>query len=110
MRISQGDDCLAGLPMHTVARHCFGTAHACLQVARKTSARLPVFGSHCRPEGGYSVSVPSLPGCHSQGESLDEALANIREAADLWMEVAAERATHEIQNETPDAQIQEIEL
>lgn len=28
-----------------------------------------------------------MPGCHSHGESLDEALANIREAADLWVEV-----------------------
>ncbi len=26
--------------------------------------------------GGYSVSVPTLPGCHSQGETLEEALAN----------------------------------
>jgi len=42
-------------------------------------------------EGGYSVSVPTMPGCHSQGETLDEALANIREAADLWIEVVAER-------------------
>ncbi|MBI3837976.1 MAG: type II toxin-antitoxin system HicB family antitoxin [Planctomycetia bacterium] len=48
-----------------------------------------------RPEagGGYSVSVPAMPGCHSQGETLDEALANIREAADLWTEVVTERGT-----------------
>lgn len=39
------------------------------------------------PDGGFSVSVPAMAGCHSQGESLEEALANIREAADLWMEV-----------------------
>lgn len=37
--------------------------------------------------GGYSVSVPALPGCHSQGDTRAEALANIREAADLWLEV-----------------------
>jgi antitoxin HicB len=47
------------------------------------------------PGGGYSVSVPAMPGCHSQGESLDEALTNIREAADLWSEVVAERAARE---------------
>ncbi len=41
--------------------------------------------------GGYSVSVPAMPGCHSQGETLLESLANIREAADLWAEVVAER-------------------
>ncbi len=40
--------------------------------------------------GGFSVSVPELPGCHSQGETLEEALANVREAAELWLEVTAE--------------------
>jgi antitoxin HicB len=36
--------------------------------------------------GGYVVEVPSLPGCYSQGETTDEALANIREAIDLHIE------------------------
>ncbi len=40
--------------------------------------------------GGYVVSCPSLPGCHSQGETIDEALANIREAIDLYSEVLIE--------------------
>ena len=35
--------------------------------------------------GGYSVSVPALPGCHSQGDTRDEALANIREAIELYV-------------------------
>ena len=35
--------------------------------------------------GGYSVSVPALPGCFSQGETVDEALANIREAIGLHL-------------------------
>jgi antitoxin HicB len=43
------------------------------------------------PTGGYSVSVPALPGCHSEGETLDEAMANIREAAELWLEVSNNR-------------------
>lgn len=38
------------------------------------------------PEGGYSVHVPSLPGCASQGETVDEALTNIREAIELYVE------------------------
>lgn len=38
------------------------------------------------PDGGYVVSVPALPGCNSQGDTLDEALANIREAAEMYLE------------------------
>ena len=41
---------------------------------------------------GWSVSCLDLPGCHSQGESRDEALLNIREAIQLWLEVEAEEA------------------
>lgn len=40
--------------------------------------------------GGFSVVVPTLPGCHSQGESLEEALANLREAVELYLEVLRE--------------------
>jgi len=38
------------------------------------------------PEGGYTVYVPSLPGCISEGDTLEEALENIREAIDLYLE------------------------
>ena len=37
-------------------------------------------------EGGYTVYVPSLPGCISEGETEEEALANIREAIELYLE------------------------
>jgi len=36
-------------------------------------------------EGGYTVYVPSLPGCISEGETVDEALDNIREAVELYL-------------------------
>jgi predicted RNase H-like HicB family nuclease len=38
------------------------------------------------PDGGYTVYVPSLPGCISEGETEKEALANIREAIHLYLE------------------------
>ena len=37
-------------------------------------------------EGGYSVYVPSLPGCISEGETIEEAMANIQEAIELYLE------------------------
>jgi predicted RNase H-like HicB family nuclease len=41
-------------------------------------------------EGGFHVWCPRLPGCHSEGETREEALANIKEAIEGWLEVAAE--------------------
>jgi predicted RNase H-like HicB family nuclease len=41
-----------------------------------------------RDEDGYYVaSIPQLPGCHTQGRSLDELAVRIREAAELCLEV-----------------------
>ena len=37
-------------------------------------------------EGGYTVYAPSLPGCISQGETKEEALKNIKEAIELYLE------------------------
>jgi predicted RNase H-like HicB family nuclease len=37
-------------------------------------------------DGGYVVSVPALPGCVSQGDSRAEALSNIREAIELYID------------------------
>ena len=42
-------------------------------------------------ESGYVVTCPSLLGCYSQGEAIDEALANIREAIELCLEDLNER-------------------
>jgi predicted RNase H-like HicB family nuclease len=39
-------------------------------------------------EGGYTVYVPSLPGCISEGDTIEEALANIKEARELYLEPA----------------------
>lgn len=37
-------------------------------------------------DGGFHAFVPALPGCHSQGDSLEEAETNIREAIELYIE------------------------
>jgi len=41
-------------------------------------------------DGGFVVHVPALPGCVSQGASRDEALANIREAIQLYVDDCVE--------------------
>ena len=61
-------------------------------------------------EGGYSARVPAMPGCHSQGESREEVLANIREAANLWIEVQAERAVRESEIDANRYELREIVL
>jgi len=37
-------------------------------------------------EGGFTVYIPSLPGCISEGQTEEEALANIKEAIELYLE------------------------
>jgi predicted RNase H-like HicB family nuclease len=44
--------------------------------------------------GGFAVSVPALPGCISQGETREEALANVREAISLYIDDCREAETH----------------
>lgn len=72
-------------------------------------AYTPLFGSHSvdmiyaearsmgytvileqEPDGGYAVHAPSLPGCVSQGDTREEALTNIREAIELYIEDCVE--------------------
>ncbi|MGF1613002.1 MAG: type II toxin-antitoxin system HicB family antitoxin [Gammaproteobacteria bacterium] len=54
-------------------------------------------------EGGYTVYVPSLPGCVSEGESREEALANIREAIELYLETVEDDSGF-----NPNAEITDI--
>lgn len=58
-------------------------------------------------DGGYNVSCPALPGCHSQGDSVDDAVLNIEEAIGLCLEVLNERVVKSIK---PNEQILEVVL
>ena len=51
---------------------------------------------------GYSVSVPGLPGCWSQGETEEDALTNIEDAIREYLEVAAELLQ--------DAEVREVDV
>lgn len=51
-------------------------------------------------EGGYSVSVPDLPGCFSQGDTFEEAKFNIKEAIELYLEDVDEELYHVTPEET----------
>ena len=48
---------------------------------------------------GYSVSVPGLPGCHSQGPTEQDALENIADAIHEYLEVVAELSRNKIVRE-----------
>ena len=50
-------------------------------------------------DGTYSVHCPALKGCHSQGETREEALRNIQEAIQLYLGVANEKARKEVERQ-----------
>ena len=59
---------------------------------------------HAEPEGGYWGEVPALPGCYSQGETVDELLANLREAIAGVLDVMQE------EGRTLERNVQVVEL
>ncbi len=56
-------------------------------------------------EEGFAVSVPGLPGCHSQGATQEEALANISVAIREYLDVVNELAQN-----APGAKLAEVEV
>ena len=42
---------------------------------------------HVAEEGGYWAEVPALPGCVTQGETMEETTSNLREAVEGWLSV-----------------------
>ena len=59
---------------------------------------------HEEPTGGFWGEVPALPGCYSQGETVDELLENLREAIAGVLEVMQEEGL------TPESSVQVVEL
>ncbi len=55
---------------------------------------------HPAEEGGYWVEVPALSGCFSQGETIEKAMKNVKEAIKLHLEVLREETTVEIPRDT----------
>jgi len=49
-----------------------------------------VFELQPEPEGGYTVTVPSLPGCISCGDTFEQAMEMIKDAMEGWLAVARE--------------------
>ena len=46
--------------------------------------------------GGYVAFVPALPGCHTQGDTLQELLDNVKEAIELYLETLTEEEKKEL--------------
>lgn len=43
---------------------------------------------HLAEESGYWAEVPALPGCVTEGDTIDEVTANLRDAVEGWLDVA----------------------
>ena len=61
---------------------------------------------HREPSGGYWGEVPALTGCYSQGETIEELLVNLREAAQGCLEVLREDG----RSPEPEVEITELAL
>jgi len=55
-----------------------------------------------KSEYGFDVHCPALPGCHSQGDTLEEALENIKDAINTYLQM--------IEEETRDSTVYQVEV
>ena len=63
-------------------------------MAKKKTAKILQYTAVFQPDkevGGYTVTIPALPGCISEGDTFEEALKNIQEAASLYLDVMREQ-------------------
>ncbi len=54
---------------------------------------------------GYDIHVPALPGCVSQGDTEEEALENIKDAIETYLEVKNEKIQHGRNTETREVEV-----
>jgi predicted RNase H-like HicB family nuclease len=47
---------------------------------------------HPAEEGGYWAEVPALPGCITEGDTMEEVVANLKDAIEGWLDVANSRS------------------
>lgn len=66
--------------------HCAGVAWGCIGIPSKEGDIKYTVVLQRENDGGYVATVPALPGCVSQGDTREEALRNIEEAIDLYLE------------------------
>lgn len=67
--------------------------HHTRHVRRRRTAHIAQYTAVFEPDpkGGYTATIPALPGCISEGGTFEEAHRNIREAALLYLDVLLER-------------------
>jgi predicted RNase H-like HicB family nuclease len=90
----------SGAPLRTL-RHVAAVVHGFRRLSRDSGFAAPAWKNqaveecavviHQEAEGGFWAEVPALPGCYSQGETIDELMANVREAITGVLEVMRER-------------------
>lgn len=51
---------------------------------------------HPVEEGGYWAEVPALPGCITEGDTMEELMSNLKDAIEGWLEVANSRDSNEL--------------
>jgi predicted RNase H-like HicB family nuclease len=59
-------------------------------------------------DGGFIANVPALPGCHTQGDSYDEVIENVKDAIQLYLDVLYDESTSTLSK--PHSQIVEVSV
>lgn len=89
---------------HPVPYLCHTAARSAHELCENWDVERYATVIHEDPEGGFWAEVPALPGCYSQGETIDELMENVREAITGVLEVMKE------QGKRPESNIQILDI